>query len=402
MIEAAEREGRLKPGGTIVEATSGNTGIGLALAAIVKGYKTIFVMTEKVAMEKRRYLRALGAEVVIRPMNAKPDSPEYYVNTARLISEETPNSIFIYQYANPANPEIHYRTTGPEIWNDTDGKITHFVASIGTGGTISGAGKYLKEKNPDIKVIGADPIGSIFKTYKETNEITEGIPYLVEGIGQDCLPDNVNFNVIDQIINVSDKDSIKYCRMLSREEGLFCGGSTGTIAKVALDLARGLDENAVVVFTVCDTGERYLTKYHSDEWLREKQLLDTDTLTAGIILQTKNTNGTPDLVTVATDNTVEEALELMNNYNLSLLPVMNGADIVGSVREHKLTSKVVQNKDLLCVKISEVMDEKLPEQDINDDVKTIIKKLKENPAVLVSEFGKISGILTRYDVLDFV
>ncbi|OGV00402.1 MAG: cystathionine beta-synthase, partial [Ignavibacteria bacterium RIFOXYB2_FULL_36_7] len=248
MLEAAEKDGKISPGGTVIEATSGNTGIGLALACAVKGYKTIFVVTDKVSSEKVNYLKALGGEVIVVSNAVEPDSPEYYVNVAKRISKETPNSFFPYQYSNRANPEIHYRTTGPEIWRDTDGKITHFVSSIGTGGTISGAGRFLKEKNPDIQVIGADPLGSIFKTYKETGKIIKGTPYLVEGIGQDCLPENVHFQYIDKIINISDKDSFAASRRLTKEEGIFCGGSTGTIVHVALEISKELSEDDVVVF----------------------------------------------------------------------------------------------------------------------------------------------------------
>jgi len=269
MIERAEKDGSLKPGGTIIEATSGNTGIGLALCAAVKGYKCIFVMTSKVAEEKRNYLKALGAEVVIQPMTAKPDDPENYVNVAKRLATEIPNSVFMYQYSNPGNNEAHYSTTGPEIWRDTEGKVTHFVSGVGTTGTIVGAGKYLKEQNPNIQVIGSDPYGSIYKTYKETGDIPEAIPYLVEGVGQECLPSIADFQWIDKIYNVSDRDSIDMCRRLGREEGIFVGGSTGTIAYTAIKLASELDENAIVVFIVCDTGERYLTKYHNEKWLRE-------------------------------------------------------------------------------------------------------------------------------------
>src|SRR3954451_8469222 len=222
MIEAAEREGTLKPGGTVIEATSGNTGIGLALAAAVKGYKCIFVMTDKASVEKSRYLKALGADVVITPVSAKPGTPDHYVSTARRIASETPNSFYPDQYSHPANPEAHYRTTGPELWEQTEGRITHFVSGIGTGGTISGTGRFLKEKNPNIKVVGADPFGSIYKTYKETGKVPETTPYLVEGIGQEVLPGNAHLQYVDEVININDRDSFETARQLSRIEGIFC------------------------------------------------------------------------------------------------------------------------------------------------------------------------------------
>jgi cystathionine beta-synthase len=272
MIETAEQDGKLKPGGTIVEATSGNTGIGLALTAAVKGYKSIIVVTDKVSLEKRNYLKALGAEVIVVPKAAKHDSPDYYMNKAQTIANETPNSFFTAQYTNPANPEIHYKTTGPEIWDATDGKITHFVAGLGTGGTITGTAKFLKEKNPEVKVIAADPIGSIGKVYKEKGETPEVKPYLVEGIGLDIIPEIMDFQYIDEVIEVSDKDSIALCHELTKNEGIFCGASTGTYVKVALDIAKNLDENGVVVFIVCDIGERYLSKFHNEEWLKQNNI----------------------------------------------------------------------------------------------------------------------------------
>src|SRR5258705_2720630 len=224
MIEAEEQDGSLKPGGTIVEATSGNTGIGLALAAAVKGYKCIFVMTDKASVEKSRYLKALGADVVITPVSAKPGTPDHYVSTARRIASETPNSFYPDQYSNPSNPDAHYKTTGPELWEQTGGKITHFVAGIGTGGTISGTGKFLKEKNPAIRIIGADPYGSIFKTFKETGKLVEATPYLVEGIGQQTIPENVQIKYVDDVINVTDRESFELSRQMGKLEGIFCGG----------------------------------------------------------------------------------------------------------------------------------------------------------------------------------
>lgn len=285
LIEDAEARGIIKPGGTIVEATSGNTGIGLAIAATVKGYKSIFVMTDKVCCEKSNYLKALGSEVVIVRDGYERNDPNNYVNVAKRIAANTPNAMYINQYSNPANPEIHYRTTGPEIWRQTDGKITHFVAAIGTGGTISGTGRFLKEKNPEIKVIAADPVGSIFKDYFDHGLKTGSAPYLVEAIGQNYIPDNLKFQYIDEVINVTDQDSFHAARLLTREEGIFCGGSTGTIFHVAQKIAEKLDENALIVFPICDTGERYLTKFHNDDWLREKltSVQDHETTLAGIL-----------------------------------------------------------------------------------------------------------------------
>ena len=400
MIEAAEKDGTLKKGGTIIEATSGNTGIGLAMAAAVKGYKCIFVLTEKASVEKSRYLKSLGADVVICPAAAKPGTPDHYVETARRIASEMPNSFYPDQYNHPANPLAHYRTTGPEVWNDTDGKVTHFVSSIGTGGTISGTGRYLKEKNPDIKIIGADPYGSIFKSYKETGHVPEATPYLVEGIGQALPVGNADMKTIDEIINITDRESFDLARQLSRQEGIFCGGSSGTIFGAALKVAKNLDENGLVVFIICDTGEHYLTKFHSDEWMKEKLLLEPQKITAGLISETKNSGAPQTLVFVTPDETVGAALAKMNETGVTQLPVLENNQSVGSLRESRVLTKLLENRDLLEAKLSEVMDESFPIVEMDAGLNEIKEKLQKSPAVLIEDFKRITGIITRMDMLD--
>jgi cystathionine beta-synthase len=400
MIEAAEREGLLKPGGTVVEATSGNTGIGLALAAAVKGYRCIFVMTDIASVEKSRYLKALGADVVITPVSAKPGTPDHYVSTARRIASETPNSFYPDQYSNPANPEAHYRTTGPEVWEQTDGKITHFVAGLGTGGTISGTGRFLKEKDPTIRIIGADPYGSIFKTYKETGKLTEATPYLVEGIGQEIVPPNVHIKYVDEIVNVTDRESFEMSRLLGRMEGIFCGGSTGTNLAAALRIAASLDETAIIVFIVCDTGEHYLSKHHSDEWLKEKRLLEPQRITAGLITGTKKPQAPKTLISVKPTDTVAVALERMDELGLTQIPVLDEGRAVGALRENRVLAKVVRDRGLLNTPVIEVMESSFPTVDVDASSNEVTRRLQTSPAVLVEEYGRIIGIITRHDVLD--
>ena len=401
MLEAAEKAGQISPGGTVIEATSGNTGIGLALACAVKGYKSIFVVTDKVSSEKINYLKALGGEVIVVSNAVEPDSPEYYVTVAKRISGETPNSFFPYQYSNPANPEIHYKTTGPEIWQDTDGKITHFISSIGTGGTISGASRFLKEKNPNIQVIGADPLGSIFKTYKETGKIIKGTPYLVEGIGQDCLPENVHFRYIDKIFNISDRESFAAARRLTKEEGIFCGGSTGTIVHVALEVSKELSEKDVVVFIVCDTGERYLSKAHNIEWLRNNRMLDTEIKILRDISDAKKLNGNEDIVFVHPETPVKEVLKIIQENGYSNIPVMHDRKSLGCIRENRLMAKLLRNPELLNSTAENVSDECFPVLDAKSDISEVKEYLKDNPAIMVSDFGRITDIITRYDLLEY-
>ena len=400
MVNDAEEKGILKKGGTLIEATSGNTGIGLALVAAVRGYKCIFVMTDKVSVEKRRYLKAMGADVVICSAAAKYGSPDHYVSTAKRIASETPNSFYPDQYNHPANPLAHYRTTGPEIWNDTDGRITHFVASIGTGGTITGTSRYLKEQNPNIKIIGADPYGSIFKTYKETGHVPEATPYLVEGIGQNIPVGNADVKIVDEIINITDRESFEWSRQLGKHEGIFCGGSTGTIFAGALKVAEKLDENALVVFIVCDTGEHYLSKHHSDEWMKEKLLLEPQRITAGLIVETKPQNSLQNLVFVSPTDSVSAALKRMSESGVTQLPVLDEQKSVGSLRESRVLAKLLANSDLANSKVSEIMDESFPVVDVDASLAKIKPKLQKFPAILIEDFGRITGIITRSDVLD--
>jgi cystathionine beta-synthase len=400
MIADAEQKGVLQPSGTIIEATSGNTGIGLAITAAVKGYKCIFVVTSKVSAEKINYLKALGAEVIVVSNLVDPDDPEYYVNVAKRLHEEIPNSFFAYQYSNPSNPEIHYKTTGPEIWRQTDGKITHFVSSIGTGGTISGTGRYLKEKNPNIQVIGADPLGSIFKRYKETGEIIKGTPYLVEGIGQDCLPENVHFQYIDKIINISDKESFAAARRLTKEEGIFCGGSTGTIVHVALEISKGLSKDDIVVFIVCDTGERYLSKVHNEDWLRLNRMLDTEIRTLRDISDRKKAAGIEEIVSIKEDQKVKDVLELITKTGYTQIPVLRGKQSVGALREGRLLAKLVDNPTLYNSLVKDLMEESFPILDAKTEISEVKKLFKEHPAVLVSDFGLVTDIITRYDLIN--
>jgi cystathionine beta-synthase len=398
MLNEAEKAGKIKPGGIIVEATSGNTGIGLALAALIKGYKAIFVVTDKVSTEKINYLKALNADVIVVPNAVKKDSKDYYVTVARQIASDNQNALFMYQYSNPANPEIHYQTTGPEIWRDTEGKITHFVSGIGTGGTISGTGRYLKEKNPDIKIVGADPFGSVFKEFNETGRYGEGNPYLVEGIGQDYIPDNVDFRYIDRVINVSDMDSFTYARLLTRDEGIFCGGSTGTAVYGALKLAGELDESAVIVFVVADTGERYLSKFHSDEWLKENRLLPTEVRTLKDLSEIKK-NG--ELVILSAKDKVKKALEVLSEKGYSQIPVIENGVSVGSIREGKLLNSLLHNQNLLEAPVEEIMGPGFPTLDERTELSVVKKYLSDSPAILVTEYGRIIDIVTRYDVIQY-
>ena len=405
IITAAELSGQLKPGGTIVEGTSGNTGVGLAIAASKKGYRCIFTMPDKMSQEKVRLLKAYGAEVIITPTAVPPDHPDSYVMMAKRIAEETPNAILANQFYNDANPRAHYETTGPELWEQTDGRITHFVVGAGTGGTLTGAGRYLKEKNPALKIICADPQGSILAEYWRSKGETklEGTPYKVEGIGQDKIPGTLDLSLVDDFRTVGDREAFQMARRLTREEGLFVGGSTGLIVQVALSVARAVDDpEAMVVAILCDTGERYLSKMYNDEWMRENQLLDTDRSTLSQVLTVKD-DSAPAVVSVAPAATVRQALRLMTLHDVSQLPVMDGEACVGSVTETSLSAKGLEDVKVLDKPVSDVMDSPFPVVESSQSVETIVKLLsKANPAVLVRDDGVLRGIVTRADLIQFL
>src|SRR5688500_2683696 len=384
----------------MIVCTRVNFWICLALPAAVRGYKCFFILTDKGSVEKMRYLKSLGADIVVCPAAAKHGTPDHYVETAKRISHETPNSFYPDQYNHPANPAAHYATTGPEIWRDTEGKITHFVSGVGTGGTITGTGRYLKEMNPKIRIIGADPYGSIFKSYKDTGHVPEATPYLVEGIGQSLPVGNADMNVIDEIINITDRESFELARELSRREGIFCGGSTGTNFAAALKVAKDLDENGIVVFIVCDTGEHYLTKFHSDEWMKEKLLLEPQRITAGLINETKNGGAPAELIFVGPEDTVGAALEKMSGSSVTQLPVLEENRSVGSLRESRVLTKLLSNRDLIESPVRDLMDESFPVIEMDTSLREIKTKLQKAPAVLVEDFKRITGIITRSDVFD--
>ncbi|HVO10339.1 MAG TPA: pyridoxal-phosphate dependent enzyme [Vicinamibacteria bacterium] len=399
IIEGAERRGELKPGGVIVEATSGNTGVGLAIAAATRGYRCIFTIPDKMSSEKIRLLRAFGAEVIVVPTAVPPEHPEYYIQKAKTIVAQTPGAIFANQHYNEDNPRAHYATTGPEIWEQTQGKVTHFVCAPGTGGTVTGAGRYLKEKNPAVRVVAGDPVGSIYSEYARTHQKGQGWPYKVEGIGGDKIPTSLDFGVVDEWMTVTDADSFRTARRLTREEGLFVGGSTGSNVWCALEVARRLDDpDACVVSILCDTGERYLSKVYDDAWMRENQMMEGDRVTAGELLH-RHPEELPPLVSVAPSANLRQALNLLSTWGLSQLPVVDEGESVGSVNEGMMAS-VLEDAKMLDRPVSEVMTAPFPVVDAQVPLHRLVSLLsKETPAALVRDGGRLVGIVNRYDVL---
>lgn len=397
MVEVAEQEGKLKPGGTIIEGTSGNTGMGLALAAVVKGYKCIFVTTDKQSKEKADILKAVGAEVIVCPTNVLPEDPRSYYSVAARLAKEVPNSYHMNQYDNLANRLAHYETTGPEIWRQTDGKITHLVCTAGTGGTITGTAMYLKEKNPNIKIWAIDVYGSLLTKYFRTGEIdmNEVHPYISEGFGEDFVPKNYDMSVIDHFEQVTDKDGAVMARKLAREEGLFCGYSAGSCLQGLMQLKNRLKKDDLVVCIFHDHGSRYVAKIYNDQWMIERGFLDVKTFKDVI-----SSRGTKRLITVTPDQSVAEAVDLMKKYDIEQIPVMNSEEPIGAISEGGLFQKVFDNPEIKSSKVKDVLEPALPVVPFDTPVEKLSPLItKGNGAILSRDEAGSYHIITKYDIL---
>ena len=402
MIEDAEKNGQLKPGGTIIEGTSGNTGMGLAIAAVIKGYKCIFTSTDKQSKEKFDALRAFGAEVIVCPTNVEPEDARSYYSVSSRLERETPNAWKPNQYDNLSNSVAHYESTGPEIWEQTEGKITHLVAGVGTGGTISGIARYLKEKNPAIKVIGIDTYGSVFKKYKETGifDKDEVYPYITEGIGEDFLPKNVDFSLIDHFEKVTDKDAALMTREIALQEGIFAGNSTGSAVAGVLQLKDWFKKDDVVVIIFPDHGSRYMGKMYNEDWLRERGFLKDEKLTARDILKKKERQ---EIVTIDCEKSVLEAINVIKSLNISQIPVTQKGMVIGKVTESNILDALLENPALKSYPVQTITTAPFPFVDLNSSIDKISALInKENIAVLVEdESGKIE-IITQYDIINAI
>ena len=402
MIEDAEKHGALKAGGTIIEPTSGNTGMGLAMVGAIKGYRTVFTIPDKMSREKIDMLKAFGARVVVTPTAVAPEHPESYYSVAARIHKETPNSVLPNQYANPMNPQAHYETTGPEIWRDTDGKVTHFVCGMGTGGTISGVGKYLKEQNPKVKIIGVDPLGSILKDYFYTKQRMKGHPYKIEGIGEDFLPETTWFQYIDEVEKVSDKEAYLMTRRLAREEGLLAGSSSGAALVGAKKVAGTLGPDDVLVVLLPDSGLRYLSKAHNEEWLKEQGYLEEPLAPLMTIVRSKAAT-VPGVITVDVAARVREAVDIMTQYSISQLPVLDTGIMVGSLREEVLMKALLENPTMYDNYVARVMEKPSPVVEPGADLDTVYKLLlRGTPAVVVGAANRLEAIITRSDVIQYL
>lgn len=399
MVEDAEKAGLIKPGGTIIECTSGNTGMGLALTAIAKGYKLICTMSDKQSKEKMDVLRALGAEIYVCPTNVAPEHPESYYSVAARLNKEIPNSFYPYQYDNPSNSLAHYESTGPEIWEQTEGKITHFVVGVGTGGTVSGVAKYLKEKNPDIKIWGIDTYGSVFKKYHETGEFDENeiYSYITEGIGEDILPKNVDFSLIDLFEKVTDKDGALAARELARKEGLFLGYSAGSAFQGLRQLKHLLKPTDLVVVLFHDHGSRYVSKIYNDDWMRERGFLNNRNKVAKDVVDRHH--GLK-LITVSPGELVQHAIQKMRQYNISQIPVWDGQTFTGSLDDQKLFQLLIDQPELAQKRVDEVMSPPFPIVRATEAIEDVARLVnKNNNAVLVELGPDAYQILTKHDLI---
>ena len=399
MVEDAEADGRLQPGGTIIEGTSGNTGMGLALVAIIKGYKMICVLSDKQSKEKMDILRAVGSKVIVCPTDVEPTDPRSYYSTSKRLAEETPNSWYVNQYDNPSNAKAHYQSTGPEIWEQTDGKVTHFIVGVGTGGTISGVGKYLKEKNPNIKIWGIDTYGSVFKKYHETGIFDENeiYPYITEGIGEDILPKNVDFDIIDGFTKVTDKDAAIYTQKLSKEEGMFLGNSAGSAIKGLLQLKEHFTKDDVVVVLFHDHGSRYVGKMYNDDWMRERGFIEDKATIAGDLLKTRSDRP---LITLKTEELVGHAIERMKMNKISQIPVVDTSGFVGSLDETDLLRAFMANKNISDMPIKDLMNKPFPVVEKNMPIREISELMeKDANAVLIAAEDGTYHIVTKHDII---
>ncbi|HYB77391.1 MAG TPA: pyridoxal-phosphate dependent enzyme [Thermoplasmata archaeon] len=403
MIEAAEKDGRLKPGGTIVEATSGNTGVGLAMIAAVRGYRIVIVIPDKMSSEKIRMLRAFGARVVVTPSGIPPDHPMSMYSVARRLSEEIPGAFYPNQYENAGNPEAHYRTTAPEIDRDVPEGLAAVIGTVGTGGTMSGIGRYFKEHRPAVRIVAVDPQGSVLGNYFRTHEVGKAVPYLVEGIGEDMIPKSIHFQYLDDFVEVSDKESFLMARRLTQEEGLFVGGSSGSAVVGAIRWLSGrpVPEGSTVVVLLPDSGDRYLTKVYSDDWMREQGMLEI-AATAGELLARKT--GTPALVAVEPTTVVRDALELLRRHGISQAPILSGGRQVGRVEEDDLLRRGLTDETVLDRSVRMVPSKPLPEVSADATVAELLKTLREEKSLVVRDptLGTVIGVLTRHDLVGYL